>query len=295
MLRKQKKQSDSLRRSPHIVRQKQATFQYSSNRAPSERTSREQPQSDDQKFTLPRIKLAAFKLIHGLAIVGFFGIIVLFSSLFLSPRVELNEESTIRTQQDYDTSFKDLVGSNILSKSKITINRSILEADAQKKFPELENIRISTPFFSPRVVMTATVSQPVVELTAGSNSYLVDGRGVALGKGSKEGVLQLDDQTGAAIEVGKPALTSTQMSFISELKHQSDNKQMTIEQLFLMAGGGELDVRFEGVSYLVKFNLYEEPRKSFGTFYATKEEVERTKVQPAEYIDVRVPERSYVK
>jgi hypothetical protein len=63
----------------------------------------------------------------------------------------------------------------------------------------------------------------------------------------------------------------------------------------LVVGGGELDVKHTGLSYIVKYNIYENARKSFGTFFAAKEYVERSNIHPGEYIDVRIAERAYIK
>lgn len=299
MIGGRKKKEEPIRgRNPHIVRQKQSAFQYSSNRSPSERTTREQPLDENgQKLgSLIRLRLAAFKLIHGIAVLGFFAIIILLSLLVTKPHADFKDQQLIRGQEVYDEALADIADDTVMNHSKITINRTEIATKLQDKFPELQDIDVATPLFSPRIVVKAKVSQPVISLVANQKNYLLDNRGVALmTTTTDDNLLTIEDQTGAPIEVGKPALTSSQMSFIEEVKRQSEAKQMTIEQVFLVAGGGELDVRYAGTGYLTKYNLYEDARKSFGTFYATQEHLQLMKTPPVEYIDVRVPERAYVK
>lgn len=290
-----KKKPEPISRSPHINRQKQSSFQYSSNRSQSERIAREHPE-DDEKFTLPRLQLAAFKLVHGLVVIGFFAIIIILSLLFTKPHSKLEGTKSVRSENVYNDALADIVGGGFMGHSKLTINRTEIETRIEDKFPELLNVNVTTPLFSPSIVVSATISQPTIVLVANSKNYLVDSRGIALVTTDKSHkLLQVEDQTGAIITVGKPALTTPQMSFIAEIKRQSESKGLAVEQMFLVAGGGELDVRYTDQAYFVKYNLYEDARKSFGTFFATKEHVEMFKPVPSEYIDVRVPERAYTK
>jgi hypothetical protein len=294
--RSHKEDDSASRRTPQLDRQKQSTFRYSSSRSQSERLRREQPQADGGQAirAMIRIQIAALKVVHAVAIVGFFGIILLFSSLYTAPRLQVNQDDyTYRTEDQYNQQLADLVGSGPLARSKLTINRAEIELAAQKTFPELTNINVSTPLFSSHVVLRADIATPYVLLSSNGRQYVVDSRGIAIAETMRTDLLSLEDQTNAQITVGRPALTSSQMNFIKELEHQSSAKDMAISQMALVAGGGELDVRYEGLGYVVKFNLYGEAREGFGAFIATRDYLGDS--QPGEYIDVRVPERSYVK
>lgn len=97
------------------------------------------------------------------------------------------------------------------------------------------------------------------------------------------------------VAVGSSALTSEQIEYIKILKYQAQISNLNISSMEIVAGGSELDVHYGGVSYYVKYSFFEDPRKSSGVFFATKETLDNKSEVPTEYIDVRVPQRAYVK
>ena len=304
MIERRKKQPE-IQRSPHLTApQKQSTFQYSSNRSKSDNTTRQQPKTDElmYKYTpskflriTSRLPLLVSMI---LLIVGLF----YFSTLNAEPKVLLtNAQSTPRDSKTYsDAAAKSVSG--LFSRSKLTINRNKIANDVKAQFPELQSVNVSTPFFSKSPVIELTFAQPAVLLRTVNGSYVLDTRGIALATQESNSLLfktdklmTIDDQTTTTVDIGKPALPASVISFSEEVKHQSTAKSLQIESLSLAAGGGELNVRFTSLPYIVKFNIYENPRKSFGTFIATQEQLTRTNTKPSQYIDVRVAERAYIK
>jgi hypothetical protein len=300
-----KKKPEPIRRNPHLGSQKQSTFQYSSNRTQSERSlNRVKPEESD-KVLVERLNNAkiAVDWRHKLAVAGIVAVAVILSSLTASPKLHINGGgSLLRTQVEYEQAVTDIVGKGISSYSKVLVNRQQITEELETKYPELTQVNVSTPLFSRRLNVYVAAAQPVAVLDTGTSQFLLDNRGVALLDAKKtpssvspDSLIRINDDSGAPIAIGKPAVTSDQMTFITEVKRQSEAKELTIDSTTLTAGGGELHVRYSGVGYFVKYNLYDDARKSFGTYYATKEYLQKTRVTPAEYIDVRVPERAYIK
>ncbi|MGI9027624.1 MAG: hypothetical protein ACR2FM_02140 [Candidatus Saccharimonadales bacterium] len=303
MIRLSKKQPP-VQRSPHITRQKQSTFQYSSNRSQPTRASARNEGQEARNETAKKTnglwaRFNSASIIAGCLIT--FGVIIYFSLIPAQPQVKTTVQSVaIRDNAEYSQASQELTD-NLLSQSKFTINRQKISTELQARFPELSSVEVTTPLFSRYATVELTVARPELVLRNGTDTFLIDNRGVAVlgtqdvSKTKADSFLTVSDQSDTRIEVGKPALTLAQVTFITEVKHQSDAKQLVIESITMTAGGGELAVKYQGMPYFIKYNVNEDARKSFGTFYTTKEFIERTKVTPAEYIDVRIAERAYVK
>lgn len=291
-------------RTPHIARQKQSSFQYSSNRSQTDRVrARTEPAVAEKKS----VKRAQFlkKITQLPYIVG--GIVALFMIFYFSalsgaPKISVPDDALlVRNIYAYQKTAADLT-SDPSSKSKFTINRQKIEEEFEKAHPEVISAKVTTSLFSRSATLELQLTTPLILLNSGATTYVLDSRGTAVSDIAKTKaefntaeLPLITDQSGIQIELGKPALTNEQVQFISEVRHQSNAKQLVIESMALAPGGGELNVKYQGSPYFVKYNLNEDARKSFGTFFATKEYLEQGRSIPAEYIDVRVPERAYTK
>lgn len=291
-------------RTPHIARQKQSSFQYSSNRSQTDRVrSRTEPAVAEQKSA----RRAQFlkKITQLPYIVGGVGglfMIFYFSALSGAPHIATPKDARlVRDVASYQKTASDLT-SDPSSKSKFAINRQKIEEEFEKAHPEVMSAKVTTSLFSRSATIELQLTTPLLLLNSGSVTYVLDNRGTAVSDISKTKanfdtaeLPLITDQSGIQIEIGKPALTSEQVAFASEVRHQSSVKQLNIESMTLVAGGGELNVKYGSMPYFVKYNLNEDARKSFGTFFAAKEYLEQSRAVPAEYIDVRIPERAYTK
>lgn len=291
-----RKKKPPVQRTPHIERQKQSAFQYSSNRSQSDRVGKER-NSEEKGTTL---KKSARRSVYVLALVLVAIAAVYISLLSADPKLLIaNEQQPLR--DSYQKTVVDIAAKDFSSRSKLTINRKKISQSLQAEYPEITTADVTTPVFGRRAIIKVALANPALILNSADKSYVLDSQGVVLfditSKNSMktDSLLQINDQTQTPVIIGKPAFTSAQVNFIAEIKNQSQAKKMEFNTAIITAGGGELHVKHGGLPYIVKYSLYENPRKSFGTFIATKEQLDRSRLKPAEYIDVRVPERAYIK
>lgn len=297
MVRFRKKPPD-VQRNPQPSGQKQSVFHYSSNRAPAERT-RTNSDSSDLKKSSARLFFGRVPVVLG---VIFFTAICIFAVLLTAPPKVIVEGGPARSnQKEYEIAAKEL-SSGWSGQTKLTLNRQKISTELSGKFFELDSVEVSTPLLRNSAVIKLHVSEPLAILKTLRSDYLLDSRGVAVmnleNTSSVKGLeklISLSDQSDASIELGKPALTTAQVDFIKEVRRQAEAKKIGLEDTLLTEGGGELHVRFKGLAYFVKFNPYEDARKSFGTFNAVREHMAASGERPVEYVDVRVPERAYIK
>lgn len=277
-------------------------FQYSSNRSGAERAyNRGAAEEDEKRSAALKKRLSSLPYVFG--VMATIASILYLSSLSSSPQLLINgKDNLFRPSNVYQQYSSELMANKLQNRSKFTIDRDGISTDLQNRFPEFTSVNISTPPFRHRPVIEVTLSTPSLILNSGNGSYLIDEKGRAVLDIARESknldtsnLARVNDQSTTEIRAGKPALTSGQVDFIHEIIGQAGAKQLEAETMNLLAGGGELDVKFQNSSYIVKFNLYENARKSVGTFLATKEQLDRDRIKPSEYIDVRVPERAYVK
>lgn len=294
---KSRSRQPAAKRSPRLTPQKQSIFQYSSNRSQSERSQRGDNPEERVEASVNNLR----KYVYRFGFVAVLAVLAGASLLGGEPKVVLQGDHQVRETKSYQAAAKQAVG-GWQGYSKFTLDRKKTASVIQSTYPEIVSAEVVTPFIGRSPVVKLELAQPTVILITGSNKLALDQRGLALFDLDKtasdfdtSALPVVVDQTGAALEVGKPALTSGQINFITEVKHQSDAKQMPLKSIALTAGGGELHIKHGDLPYFVKYNLYEDARKSFGTFEAMREYAIKSNIKPGEYIDVRVPERAYVK
>lgn len=293
-----RKKKPPVGRQPHIQRQKQQAFQYSSRRSPSDRTVRARADQEPSETSLHRFgRRASHLLFLACLIIG-----AAFASVLSQEPALVITNNQAPLRENYQKDAAEIVGGGPQSFTKFTLDRQKITQELQAKYPEMKNIDVTTPIFSQKAVIKVELAKPALVLSSLGSSYILDNQGVALlditrqkSSYDPQDLLKVDDQTNTAIITGKQALTSAQVAYALEIRHQSEAAGMAVNSISLTAGGGELHVKHGELPYIVKYNVYEEARKGFGTFIAAKEQADRTGLKPAEYIDVRIPERAYIK
>lgn len=284
-------------RTPNINRPQQPIFQYSSNRSQDDRRRRENfeeiadqaiGRSASRKFG---ITLTALVLIMAT---------ILASLLTAEPKIVIEDGGQpVREASAYRETAVQAARRNLRGYSKLTLDRQSIASSLRTKYPEITDVSVGTPLIGRRAVIHIKQAQPAVLLRSDGNRYILDTSGIAIRKAngnlSSKGLVEINDETETGIRLGYPALTSGQIAFVMEVRRQAENRKLPLTSAIMTRGGGELDVKHGNLKYIVKYNLYEDARKSFGAFVATKEFLEEAKRPPVEYIDVRIPERSYVK
>jgi len=297
-----KKDKNQARRVGQLSQKKQQSFHYSARRTESDRQFDRQEVMDEpekrpkkqakEKWQL-RIRRA------GLLLVVF----ALLWLNFLPGSVEIvNPQALDADPSDVRAFAGQEIKKSLLNKSKITLKRDEIGSAIKDHYVGFSDVKVSSSLLGNDIRVDIESSRPAVLLSNGSSVYIVGQNGIALADASKKKpgfdnntIPLVQDQSAISIEVGKQALSTEQVTFIEEVAFQLENGGMAISTMILLPGGGELQVRFGKVDYYGKFSMYEDARKSSGTFLAMKTEADKTNSRPKEYIDVRIPERAYIK
>lgn len=236
-------------------------------------------------------------------------IAILLSVAFIStlnpvPKVviaNVDKNTTIRNEEVYRKAAETFIEGSVINRSKFTFDSTGLTEELKRQFPEVAAATVTVPIMGRRPVVEIQTTRPAFILATESSAVLVGNNGVALANTNELkdlpelGLRSVNDETGLAIEVGRPALPQEQARFISVTVEQLEKQGYRIESLTIPQSPYDLHIRLQGQKYFVKFNILEDPKQQVGAFIALDKELKRRDTTPSDYIDVRIGERVFYK
>ncbi len=231
-------------------------------------------------------------------------LIALIYSMIVSTHARLDivdGQTYLRDSSEYQNSIDKRLKSSPFNRLKFTVNTEKIADQIEAEFPELQQVVVSIPLFSNRPVVEFRLATPAALVETSSGTYVVDDSGRVLfdirDKSSNVSASELPlivDNTNSNAVTGKPILGSSQVVYVREIYLQAKEKDLKVLSVKLSPGGQQLEVKFSGSEYFVKFSLQEDARQSMGAFFAVKEKLAEEGNTPDKYIDVRVPEKVFV-
>jgi hypothetical protein len=306
---KNKQPESSVRRNYASSQERSNVFSYhaSSRTAQPVRPDVSRRHAAEERIDLGRAlrrpgKKAYTILFGGLAVVVLFWVLQLSSNVRVVPFGDDKVRVFLRDTKIYQARAQQLFGASLLNKTKLTVNASGIAKTLQQEFPELKLVLVSLPVVGSQPVLFIQPAQPsFVFVAKNGGTHVLDGSGRALLAGNQVEHLDklklpvITDQSGVSVTSGKVVLPSEDVKFIKEVIGQLNAKNMLLSSITLPAAASEMHVRIEGINYYVKFNLRGNAREEAGAFLATKDKLTADNIHPAEYVDVRVPNRAYFK
>jgi hypothetical protein len=206
----------------------------------------------------------------------------------------------LRSAATYQQAAQDILASSVFNTNKLTIDTTRIAETFKKRFPELEEVSLTLPVTGHRPTLYIQPALPALLIkTANGGVYILDTAGRAMINASETTRIDrlalpvVEDQTGLPVSLGKGVLPSNDVAFIREVVGQLEAKKLSITGVVLPKGSGEVDVRIEGVPYIVKFNLRGDARAEAGAYLAVKKYLDREHKTPGTYVDVRLDNKAY--
>jgi hypothetical protein len=285
------------------AQQSARVFSYYASRSPESptvgRTMTPKPQAR-KRFAKDTFKYAPSLIAAVVILVS----LVYGSTLSTMPNVQIlrsSDQTLVGSTQQYEKEAQKILNQSLLNRSKLTIDTSKVAAELREAFPELGNIAVVLPLVGRRPIIQAQPALPALVLgTRTSGAFVVDVNGRAIVKASqvdssiRDALPVIQDESGVSLEAGKSALPEVNVRFITEVAGQLKAKNIAVDSLNLSAAR-ELRLRLKERPYYVKFDVQGEARQQVGAFVAVKERLEKDNVLPAEYIDVRIPDKVFYK
>lgn len=207
-----------------------------------------------------------------------------------------------RDAETYQDGVQAIWRDSLLNRTKLTVSTGKIEQSINDEFAELSNVQIELPLLGSRPTVRIMTSAPALELVSGNGSFYVDNKGEVLARTSDLSKNQLPsiavihDESGLSAEPGKTILSTAQAGFLKKLSAQLKAGAVVVSSITLpRTAANQADLRVDGQSYYVKFSLDSDHRQAVGTYLAAKAKLDAQGTKPAEYLDVRVPEKAFYK
>ena len=244
----------------------------------------------------------------GLLILIVAGAVSLFNILTLSSNPKINYLKTdgqtgqLRSSDEYQKYSKEILSSNLLNSNKLTFNEANASNEITKHFPEVNSVSITIPFLSHRPIVNIQPAVATLIIDTGNNAYVVADNGKAIVKASSSQDLSsfnlpvVKDSVAGNLDPANKLLPTYVVNFIKEINAQFSAKNLKITELSLPVNNSELDVKIDGKTYYVKFNLQKDNAiEQSGSALATINYLSKKNINPSQYLDVRVLGRAYYK
>lgn len=222
----------------------------------------------------------------------------------LQPKAVLRTEKnsvTLRDESAYREYIEKTLSSSVLNKSKLTFDVKKFEKEMVLEFPELSSVSVSIPLISHKPIISIYAQQPSLLMGSEKGVFILNKNGQAIVKASAQQPVEgltiplVRDEANIPIELGKGALTSQDVAFITTIVSQFENKKIGIDSLTLPPLASELRVKLTGEKYYIKFSLLTNPRVVSGQYFAARKKFIADNITPSEYVDSRVEEKIFFK
>lgn len=285
-------------RLPKSVNTSQSVYSYGSSR---KEPARQNNRGENQKQKTNILAKRWLKYFFALAVL-----VSLSYLLFLSPNAELELEGQSvvdRAQGIYQIEVNKYLKQSYTNYTKLTFNSDKAAREISTKFPEASHVSITLPLFNRQPKIIIKFAEPVIVFRSfGDDNYLVDEQGRALIRQSNaskslniDNLLIVNDTSDQKIELGNSLLTEQQVNFIQQTAGQARQKKVDLQYINLTGGTSQLEVKYSDVSYIIKYSYLADARQSSGAYFAIREQLIRDNKTPKHYIDLRIPDRAYIK
>jgi hypothetical protein len=188
---------------------------------------------------------------------------------------------------------------HLKNRNKITFDQQGLAQQLQHRFPEIISVQTELPLFSEQPTVRLAIAPPAFFLNSQGRSYIVSAAGKAVSPAQNlpriQDLVPIQDQSGYRILPGQPVLSSGSVGFINTVIAQCRRAGIPIATLTLPPTPQELDLRTKDQSYYVKFYLNGDALTETGQFLAARAHFKQTGQPPAQYLDVRVAGKVFLK
>lgn len=204
----------------------------------------------------------------------------------------------------YITSAKEFAASSFGNQFIPTMNTQKLAAYLMARHKEIASVRVQRRPFSTTPTLALTLRKPVLmwQTKNDAAAFYVDASGTTFSfnaYGNDAELVRINDESGVPAELGVPVASSRQISFLGQLVGQiatSSKGNIKLDKIvFPSSSTKEIDVHLKDRKYFVKVYLERSARAQGEEIVKSIAYLEGKHITPAQYMDVRIPERVYYK
>ncbi len=185
-----------------------------------------------------------------------------------------------------------------LAQFKWGLDTSHIREELLKQFPELGEVEITVPAVGRQVSVALTPASPAFVVVNNEGTSLVvngEGRAISSDVTKTTNLPMITDQTGLSFAAGDQIFGRSETVFIQEVLRQLEAKDIAVAALTLPAVPSRLHVTLQDAPYYIMLTLQNDAAQQLGAFFAARDRLAQENRTPAEYIDVRIADRVYVR
>lgn len=220
--------------------------------------------------------------------------IVLYN-LYITPAAAIQAEgqNLYRPFDDYRQGIKDIMGSTIFNRSKITFNSETIEEKILETFPEISSASVAVPLVGHQPIVGIRFAEPKLRFSSAGKQMILDESGKVLPLDSVATPLpEVVDESGINYKIGDRALTREDVAAIISTNAEVTANGRKLSSIKIGTAPQEFTVQFEGESYFIKLSFEYPIRQQLGAMWAVLDRLGADK--PKSYLDVRLAERVFV-
>jgi hypothetical protein len=280
---------------------------YRPKNTPTSAQSRISPVQSTGKLTLAKVINTG---------IGFAVLVGIFfaSTLSAVPSISIkNSAPTYRDNSAYSDFATKYMKSSILSRSKVLFGSTDFEQAMSQEFPEIDHISAVIPLGGRKLNVNISLSVPLAIVMNGSQEGVVDSSGRLVTRDINSLTLDTSGNSLPKLRFSSPLdtfsagtvlLTTTEIELLQLIMSELQNsdimiagaaKPLQVSEFLFNVSDGQLEVRFTGNPFYVKYSIYSDVRVQVGTMLQAFRLLGREGQPPTSYIDVRVPEKVYIK
>jgi len=221
--------------------------------------------------------------------------------------VQIDSSDPLNTQETalYQSSADKFLNTNVPLRQSWLLDKNNLKDYIQKTHPEVSQVStISSTPFKDSLTMRIALRKPLYRWQdAAKEARYIDSQGVLfsarVSDASQKQLIQIDDQSGAVLESGSSALGQDVMELVgalpAEIKSVYSNKT-EVSKVIIPSSTREVRVVLGGgAKYYVKLSTERTLGAQMGELRALLKYLDKKKVTPREYIDLRLQRRAFYK
>lgn len=210
-----------------------------------------------------------------------------------------------QSQEVYEAELNKLLRSSLSSQSKLLLQSSRFESDIREEFPEVQEVTAVIPLAGRTLQIGLEFAEPLMRLQMPNNEQGIISRNGVLVFSDSASVINSKYSSLPSLSVPlllfeqkEQVLTVDEANLLALLVDEfdgSDESRPKVSTVEFDVKKREIRVRFSVVNYYAKLTPEREARAQIGALVALLEEQEDRGAVPAEYVDVRVEGRVFIK
>ncbi|MDQ2973001.1 MAG: hypothetical protein M3Q79_00785 [bacterium] len=214
------------------------------------------------------------------------------------PTIKYSSKDTlIKSEDHYREGIIKSLQQSVTNKTKLTINSSRLENDIKAEFPEMTVINLSIPLIGNQPVIGVQFARPVFVVKARNGDFIVGQNGKVLDSTRSFGseLMTVVDVSGIDYQLGQRVFIPKDIEFIEYIVSEVSAQSLEISEFTVGVSPRDIVIRLDSEPYKIKLNFEHDPRSQLGSLWAVRQQLANERKTPAEYIDVRLGDRVFVK